>query len=86
MFLYKTNVPNTIQNYGIKRNFRFLLEIKKRFVEKSEIKLYNKYIGILSDLINRDLTQNQIHSIEVELETLQLSAELDNRKKYLNQN
>lgn len=61
------------------------MNLKNDSVEKSEIKVYDKYIGILSDLKNRDLTQNQIQSIESELETLNLNAESDNRKKYLKQ-
>jgi hypothetical protein len=69
----------------IKETLNFFLNLKNNSVEKSEIKIYDKYIGILSDLKNRDLTQNQIQSIESELETLNLNAEPDNRKKYLKQ-
>ena len=69
----------------IKETLNFFLNLKNDSVEKSEIKIYDKYIGILSDLKNRDLTQNQIQSIESELETLNLNAEPDNRKKYLKQ-
>ena len=69
----------------IKETLNFFLNLKNDSVEKSEIKIYDKYIGILSDLKNRDLTQNQIQSIESELETLNLNAETDNRKKYLKQ-
>ena len=69
----------------IKETLNFFLNLQNNSVEKSEIKIYDKYIGILSDLKNRDLTQNQIQSIESELETLNLNAESDNRKKYLTQ-
>jgi hypothetical protein len=66
----------------IKETLNFFLNLKNDSVEKSEIKVYDKYIGILSDLKNRDLTQNQIQSIESELEVLNLNIESDNRKKY----
>lgn len=63
----------------------FFLNLKNDSVEESDIIIYDKYSGILSDLKNRDLTPNQIQSIEVELETLALDADSDNRKKYLTQ-
>lgn len=67
----------------IKETLNFFLSLKNDSVEKSEIKIYNKYIGILSDLKDRDLTQNQIKLIESELENLNLKVESENRKKYL---
>tara|TARA_B110000090_G_C12941574_1_gene277527 strand:+ start:50 stop:493 length:444 start_codon:yes stop_codon:yes gene_type:complete len=66
----------------IKETLNFFLNLKNDSVEKSEIKIYDKYIGILSDLKIRDLTQNQIQSIESELEVLNLNIESDNRKKH----
>jgi hypothetical protein len=56
--------------------------LKNNTAEKSEIKIYNNYIGILSDLKNRDLTENQVLSIEKELEHLTLKSESENRIKY----
>jgi hypothetical protein len=44
--------------------------------------LYNNYVGILTDLKNRDLTENQALSIETELENLNLKSESENRIKY----
>mgnify|MGYP006449332783 FL=1 len=66
----------------IKETLNLFLNLKNDSVEKSEIKVYDKYIEILSDLKNRDLTQNQIQSIESELEVLNLNIESDNRKKH----
>ena len=48
--------------------------------EKSEIKVYKKFIAILSDLNNKDLTEKQLKLIEDELETLNLNP--PDRKKY----
>jgi hypothetical protein len=53
----------------------FFQNLKNNTAAKSEIKLYNNYIGILTDLKNRDLTENQVLSIETELENLNLKSE-----------
>ena len=49
---------------------------------KSEIKKYKSFSGILFDLKNRNLTREQILSIENELDILELRANPENRKKY----
>ena len=69
----------------IKETIDFFLNLKNNSTEKTEIKVYDQYIGILSDLKNRDLTKTQILSIESELGTLNLDMESENRKKYLKQ-
>ena len=50
--------------------------------KKSEIKVYKDFITILSALKNRDLTDEQLQSIEVELETLGLKSNPKNKKRY----
>lgn len=67
----------------IKETLQFFLNLRSNSIEKSKIKVYDKYIGILYDLTNRDLTHNQIQSIESKLETLNLNVESDHNKKYL---
>ena len=47
--------------------------------EKSEIRVYHKFIAILTDLENKALTDEQLLSIEKELDTLNVNTE--NRKK-----
>jgi hypothetical protein len=66
----------------IKETLDFFLNLKNDSVEKSEIKVYNKYIGILSDLKSRDLTETQISLIESQLKTLNLKTETESSKKY----
>ena len=51
--------------------------------KKSEIKLYNSFVGILYDLKNRNLSKEQMKSIEVELELLKLKEIPVNKKKYV---
>jgi len=53
--------------------------------EKSEKKVYEKFIEILSDLKNRDLTEKQLQSIEKKLDNLKLKANPEHRKKYFKQ-
>ncbi len=54
-------------------------------VDKSEIRIYEKFNAILSDLRNRDLTQEQEQSIEEELNSLNFNAKSLNRKKHFKQ-
>ncbi len=52
-------------------------------VKKTEIRLYEKYIAVLSDLKNKGLSEDQLTSIEATLHELKLDANSSNRKKYL---
>lgn len=60
----------------------FFKSILTQTIKKSEIKIYKNFIGILSDLKNRDLTKEQLRCIEEELENLKLKEIRENRKKY----
>ena len=51
---------------GINETLVFFQNLKTNTNEKSEIKLYDKYILILTNLKNRDLTETQILNIETE--------------------
>ena len=53
--------------------------------EKSEIRIYQTFIAILSDLENKNLTEKQLKYIEEKLETLNIKANPENRNKYFNQ-
>jgi hypothetical protein len=50
--------------------------------KKSEIKVYKDFITILSNLKNRELTENQIRSIEKELDILELKMDPKNKKRF----
>jgi hypothetical protein len=50
--------------------------------EKSEVKVYNKFIAILTDLESKVLTNEQLQSIEKELDTLDLNVNAENKKKH----
>lgn len=61
----------------------FLENLLTQTEKKSEIKLYKSFIGILYDLKNRNLTKEQLRSIEEELELLKLKEIPLNKKKYM---
>ena len=67
----------------INETIDYVVELRNKTDKKYDKLLYNKFIGILSDLKNRDLTINQLESIETKLDTLNLSIETGNKKKYL---
>ncbi len=51
--------------------------------KKSEIKVYEKFLHILTELQNREFSKEEIESIEMELDSLNLASNLENRKKHL---
>jgi len=51
---------------------------------KSEIKIYNSFIAILTDLKSKKLTQKQYQVIEKELDKLELKLATVNKKRYFN--
>jgi len=51
---------------------------------KSEINIYKKFIGILTDLPNRSLTDSQLESIEEHLDELISEAIPENKKIHYN--
>jgi len=51
-------------------------------MKKSEIKIYNLFIFILKDLINKGLSEKQYQNIENELDRLELKSAQENKKRY----
>lgn len=52
---------------------------------KTEIKIYKNFISIFTDLNNRDLSEEQLKSIEDKLDSLNFNENSDNRKKHFKQ-
>lgn len=50
--------------------------------KKSEIKVYQDFIHILTSLEKKDLTETEIHSIETELDALNLDSAPTNKKRH----
>ncbi|WP_299213951.1 hypothetical protein [uncultured Aquimarina sp.] len=50
--------------------------------EKSEVRVYKKFITMLSQLANRDLSDEQLRAIEDKLDAFDIDIPRENRKKY----
>ncbi len=64
--------------------YTFIESLKTETTKKSEIKVYEKFLYILNELKNREFSKEEIQSIEMQLESLNLKSNPDNRKKYFN--
>jgi len=62
--------------------YTFFESLKIETTKKSEIRVYEKFLHILSELKNRDFSKDEIQSIEAELDRLKLASNHENRKKY----
>lgn len=60
----------------------FFESLVSKTENKSEIKVYEKFLDILNELKTREFSQEEIQSIEMELENLNLKSNPENRKKY----
>ena len=52
--------------------------------QKSEIKIFDKFIHILTELRKRTFSKDEIQSLETELDNLNLESNSENRKKLFN--
>ncbi len=68
---------------SISKTVNYLRNLITGTQKKADIRLYEKYIALLSDLENKDLSEEQLSSIEETLNELKLDADTENRKKYL---
>lgn len=67
----------------IKRAKHFLNNLLNNSTAKREIKIYQKFIGVLAGLEKRDLSTQQKELIEQELTRLDLEQAVKNRKRYI---
>ena len=66
----------------LKNTINFFESLKTKLTKKSEIKVYTQFIEILKKLEKREFTTDEIQSIEVELDSLNLKSNPENRKKF----
>jgi hypothetical protein len=66
----------------IQQAYNFLESLKTETTKKYEIKVYEKFLHILTGLKIREFSKDEIHSIETELDSLDLESNPKNRKKY----
>ena len=62
--------------------YNFFESLKIETTKKSEIKIYEKFLHILSELKIREFSEDEIQSIETELDNLNLKSNPENKKKY----
>jgi len=74
----KTLIIMTLQEAN-----NFFEHLAKHTTNKSEIKVYEKFIHMLNELKNRAFSKEEIQSIEAELDGLNLESNPENGKKYL---
>ncbi len=62
--------------------YNFFERLKTETTKKHEIKVYEKFLHILTELKNREFSKDEIQSIETELDSFNLASIPENRKKY----
>ncbi len=62
--------------------YNFFESLKTETIKKSEIKVYEKFLHMLTKLESRGFSEDEIQSIEVELDSLNLDSNPENRKRY----
>lgn len=68
----------------LKDVINFFENLEAETSSKSEIKIYQEFIQIITSLENKNLSDTKIQSIETELNHLNLKSNPENRKKYFN--
>jgi hypothetical protein len=66
----------------VQEAFNFFESLSTETTKKSETKVYQGFLHILTRLKFRDFSKDEIQSIETELDSLNLKSNPDNRKKY----
>lgn len=61
--------------------YNFFESLKTETTNKSETKIYEKFLSILNGLKNRKFSIDEIQSIETELDCLYINSKPENRKK-----
>lgn len=62
--------------------YNFFESLKTETTKKSEIKIHEKFLHILTELKIRTFSKDEMESIEAELDNLNLKSNPENRKKF----
>ena len=62
----------------------FFKELLKEANNKRELRVYKNFSAILTNLKSRNLSEDELLSIETELKMLDLKSNPDNKRKYFN--
>ena len=66
----------------LKNAIHFFENLEAETSSRSEIKIYQEFIQIITSLEAKNLSDTKIQSIETELDHLNLTSNPENRKKY----
>jgi hypothetical protein len=77
-----TLTKKTLIIMTLQEAYNFFESLKSETTKKYEIKVYEKFLHILSELKIREFSKDDIQSIETELNRLNLESNPGNRKKY----
>ncbi len=66
----------------LKNAFNFFESLVSETIKKSEIKVYQEFIQVITGVENKNLSESEIQSIETELDSLNLKSNPENRKKH----
>jgi hypothetical protein len=67
----------------LQETVNYFERLTKQTANKSEIKIYEKFIHVLNGLQNREFSNDEIQSIEEELDELNVASAAENGKNYL---
>ena len=80
--LLATNQEKTINIMTIQEAINLLKSLTEQSTKKYELKIYEEFIHILNALDKRDLSNEDIASVEKKLQDLNLEANPKYRKRY----
>ncbi len=81
-FGFQPLTKKTLKIMTILEAYNFFESLKTETTKKYEIKVYEKFLHMLSELKIREFSKDDIQSIESELDRLNLKSNPENRKKY----
>jgi len=67
----------------LKKAHNFFEKLIDQTTDKSEKKVYERFSQVISSLISREFSEDEIHSIETELDRLHLDSIPEKKKKYV---
>lgn len=67
----------------IQEAYNFVERLRNDSGNKSEIKMYKKFLHILTELKSKEFSKDETQSLETELDGLDLVSRSGNRKKYV---
>jgi hypothetical protein len=81
-FCFQPLTKKTLKIMTIQEAYNFFESLRKETTKKHEIKVYEKFLHMLTELKLREFSKDEIQSIEKELDSLDLESNPGNRKKY----